>query len=120
MHRLQERDWRSVGGSEVAVGALVGSAGATGLGNGVPMISGAPVLPRSIAGGASFLPTLRGASGCSNSHAAVAAMIAISVSGIAQRVQPCFGGSLVGSSPIVGAVACNAGDSRFGVAVPDG
>ena len=47
-------------------------------------------------------------------------MIAISVNGIAQRVQPCLAGSLVGSSPIVGAVACNAGDSRFGVAVPAG
>ncbi len=47
-------------------------------------------------------------------------MMAISVSGIAQRVQPWRAGSVVGSSPIVGAIACNAGDSRFGVAAPAG
>src|SRR4029453_256548 len=106
-----ETEFAIDGGSDVAAGTVVGSAEASGLGNGVPMTSGAVGLLRSIGGNASFFATARGASGCTNSHAAVAAMIAISVSGIAQRVQPCRAGSVVGSSPMVGAVACNEGDS---------
>ena len=58
--------------------------------------------------------------GRNHSYVAAAATIAASVIGIAQRVQPDFECSFVGSSPIVGAVCCSVGASSVGADAPAG
>ncbi len=89
----------------------------TGLGSGVPVLSGAAGAGAEVS--AEVATVVRATpAGRVHSYTAAAATTAARVSGIAQRVHAAFECSAVGSSPIVWAVGCSNGASSAGVAVP--